>query len=111
MIGYLFGYPNADRGPAELLSYSIFSVSVDQVRILSPRLEKELSFVDFSMIDSFLISEKLSIFEYPRKEEVFQSVIYIDFDTFHFLRQISVSSVTVFGSLDSFPIFLDAFIY
>ena len=63
------------------------------------------------MIDSFLISEKLSIFEYPRKEEVFQSVIYIDFDTFHFLRQISVSSVTVFGSLDSFPIFLDAFIY
>ena len=51
MSGYLFGYPaskkqdapgegypNADRGPAELLSYSIFSVSVDPVRILSPRV-------------------------------------------------------------------------
>ena len=38
MSGYLFGYPNADRGPAELLSYSIFSVSVDPVRMLLARL-------------------------------------------------------------------------
>ena len=37
-FGYFFGYPKADRGPAELLSYSIFSVSVDPVRILSPRV-------------------------------------------------------------------------
>ena len=29
MVGYLFGYPDAERGPAELLSYSIFSASVD----------------------------------------------------------------------------------
>ena len=36
--GYLFGYPDADRGPAELLSYSIFSVSMISVRILSPRV-------------------------------------------------------------------------
>ena len=38
-VGYYFGHPNAARGPAELLSYSIFSVSVKPVRILSPRLD------------------------------------------------------------------------
>ena len=111
MSGYLFGYPDAEWGPAELLSYSIFSVSVDQVRILSPRLEKELSFVDFSMIDSFLISEKLSIFEYPRKEEVFQSVIYIDFVDFHLSRQIFWLFSYLFVLFRLIPIFLDTFIF
>ena len=37
-VGYLFGYPNAERGPADLLSYSISAFSVDPVRILSPRV-------------------------------------------------------------------------
>ena len=63
MVGYLFGYPaskkqdapgegypDAERGPAELLSYSIFSVSVNPVRILSLRLGIEPEFFDFQRI-------------------------------------------------------------